>query len=123
MVNPREGKTILRTGFIEVDEVDAHAPLFVGLSHNYYIGQPCQKFFLSDKPCLEEQLDFVLDGRLFFWGMVPHFLVHGFLLWVQVQLVSNHVQTYAWHVKGRPREGVFICLHECNQLVLELLGK
>ena len=77
-VNPWQREAVLRSCFVYVSEVDTESPLAICFFDEYNIGQPLRIFYLSDRSCLEELADLLVDGFLPFWCEVSALLLDWF---------------------------------------------
>ena len=83
-VDSRQRETILWACSVDVSEVDAESPLAVCFFDEYDVGQPFRIFHLSDCPCLEEFVDFLIDRFLPFWREAPSLLLEWLEGWTDV---------------------------------------
>ena len=83
-VDSRQRETILWACSVDVSEVDAESPLVVCFFDEYDVGQPFRIFHLSDCPCLEEFVDFLIDRFLPFWCEAPSLLLDWLEGWTDV---------------------------------------
>ena len=76
-VDPWQREAVLRACFVYVSEVDTEPPLAICFFDEYNIGQPLRIFYLSDRSCLEELADLLVDGFLPFWCETPALCLIG----------------------------------------------
>ena len=63
-VDPWQREAVLRARFVYVSEIDAKSPFAICFFDEYNIGQHLRIFYLSDRSCLEELVDLLVDGFL-----------------------------------------------------------
>ena len=88
-VDPRQRETVLWARSIDVSEVDTESPLTVFFFDKYDVGQPLRIFHLSDYSCLEEFVDFLVDGFLYFWHEAPPLLFDWLKGWADIQPMND----------------------------------
>ena len=77
-IDPWQREAVLQACFVYVSEVDAESPLAICFFDEYNIGQPLRIFYLSDRSCLEELNDLLVDGFLPFWCEASALLLDRF---------------------------------------------
>ena len=63
-VDPWQRETVLWACFVYISEVNTESPLAVCFCDEYDISQPFRIFHLSDRSCLEELADLLVNGLL-----------------------------------------------------------
>ena len=83
-VDPWQRETVFWAYSVDVSEVDAESPFAVRFFDKYDVGQPFRVLHLSDRPCLEELADLLIDRFLPFLSETPTFLLDWFEGWIDV---------------------------------------
>ena len=83
-VDPWQRETIFWACSVDVSEVDAESPFSIRFFDEYDVSQPFRVLHLSDRPCLEELADLLIDCFLSFWSETPSFLLDWFEGWSDV---------------------------------------
>ena len=107
-VDPRQREAVLRASFVYVSEVDIELPLAICFFDEYNIGQPLGIFYLSDRSCLEELVDLLVDGFLPSWYEAPALLLDRFEGWAGIQPMGDYCRVDSFHVCLLPCENVFV---------------
>ena len=107
-VDLRLGKTIFRTGSIDIGEVNAEPPFVVFFFDKDYTGQPVRVFYFSYGFVLEEFVNFFIDRLLPLWGETPSFLFDGFEGGADVQLMRDYCGVNSSHILLVPGEYFYI---------------
>ena len=63
-VDPSQREAVLRACFVYAGEVDTESPLAIFFLDEHNVSQPLWIFDLSDRSCLEELADLLVDGFL-----------------------------------------------------------
>ena len=119
-VDPWKREAVLRACFIYVSEVDTESPLAVCFFDEYNISQPLRIFHLSDRSCLEELVDLLVDDFLPFWCEAPALLLDRFEGWVGVQLMSDYCRVNSSHVCLLPCENISILFQKLSEEAFEV---
>ena len=61
-VDPWQREVVLRACFVYVGEVDTESPLAIFFLDEHNVSQPLRIFHLSDRFCLKELVDLLVDG-------------------------------------------------------------
>ena len=77
-VDPRKREAIFRACSINVSKVDVESPFVVRFFDEYDVGQPLRVLHFSDRTCLEELSDLLINRFLSLWSQTPSFLLDGF---------------------------------------------
>ena len=83
-VNPGEREAIFRACSVNVSEIDAESPFVVFFFDEYDVGQPFRVLHFSDRTCLEELADLLINHFLSFWSKTSSFLLDWFEGWTDV---------------------------------------
>ena len=116
MVNPGQGKTILRASTIQICEVDAHSPLLVCFLGHDNIGQPFKIINFSDKIGSKQFVHFIHDNFVSFRGKSSSPLLDGLLLRAYIEVVLDNVCWDTRHVFMALRKHVEVILKEADNL-------
>ena len=65
-VDPLQREAVLWACFVYVGEVDTESPLAICFLDEHNVSQPLRIFHLSDRSCLEELVELLVDGFLAF---------------------------------------------------------
>ena len=76
-VDPWQREAVLWARFVYVSEVDTKLPLSICFFDEHDVSQPLRIFHLSDRSCLEEFADLLVNGFLPFWRKAPSLLLTG----------------------------------------------
>ena len=107
-VDPWQREAVLRACFVNVGEVDIESPLAIFFFDEHNVSQPLGIFHLSDRSCLEELTDLLVDGFLPFWCEASALLLDRFEGWAGVQPMSDYCRVDSSHVGLLPCENVSI---------------
>ena len=110
LVNPGQGKTILRASTIQICEVDAHSPLPVCFLDHDDIGQPLGIIDFSDKIGSKQFLYFVHDSFVSFRSKSSSHLLDELLLKVYIEAVLDNVYRDTRHVFMAPCKHIKVIL-------------
>ena len=83
-VDTRWRETIFRACSVDVSEIDAESPFAVRFFDEDDVGQLFRVFHFSDRTCLEELADLLINRFLSFWGETYSFLLDWFEGWTDV---------------------------------------
>ena len=97
-VDPGQREVVLRASFVYVSEVDTESPLAICFFDEHDISQPLGIFHLSDRSCLEELADLLVDGFLPFWCEAPALLLDRFEGWAGIQPMGDYCRVDSSHV-------------------------
>ena len=114
-VDPWQREAVLRACFVYVSEVDTESPLAICFFDEYNISQPLRIFYLSDRSCLEELADLLVDGFLPFWCEALALLLDRFEGWVGVQSMSDYCRVDSSHVCLLPCENISILSQKLSE--------
>ena len=106
-VDPWQRESVLRARFVYVGEVDTESPLAIFFLDEHNVSQPLRIFYLSDRSCLEELADLLVDGFLPFWCEAPSLLLNRFEGWDGVQPMSDYCRVDSSHVCLLPCENIY----------------
>ena len=107
-VNPRLGKTVFRTGSVNIGKVNTESPFVVCLFDKDYISEPVRVFYFSDSFGLKEFFNLFVNRLLSFWGETPSFLFDGFEEEANVQLMCDYCEVNSSRILLLPSEYVYI---------------
>ena len=107
-VDPWQREAVFRACFVYVGEVDTKSPLAICFLDEHNVSQPPRIFHLSDRSCLEELADLLVDGFLPFWCEAPALLLDRFEGWAGVQPMSDYCRVNSSHVCLLPCENVSV---------------
>ena len=100
-VDPRQRETILWARSVDVSEVDTESPLTVCFFDKYDVGQPLRILHLTDRSCLEEFSDLLIDRFLSFWREAPSILFDCLKGWADVQPMSDYCRVNSSHFHAK----------------------
>ena len=67
------GRGKLSFGLADVSEIDTESPFAIRFFDEYDVGQSFRVFHFSDRTCLEELVDLLINRFLSFWGETSSF--------------------------------------------------
>ena len=77
-VDLRYRETIFRACSVDVSEINVESPFALLFFDKYNVGQPFKVFHFSDRTCLEELADLLINRLLSLWGETSSFLLNWF---------------------------------------------
>ena len=107
-VDPWQREAVLRACFVSVGEVDTESPLAICFLDEHNINQPLRIFHFSDRSCLEELGDLLVDAFLSFWCEAPALFPDRFEGWAGVQPMSDYCRVDSSHVCLLPCKNISI---------------
>ena len=119
-VDPGQREAILRASSVYVSEVDSESPLAIFFFDEHNISQPLGIFHLSDRSCLEELADLLVDGFLPFWCEAPALLFDRFEGWAGIQPMSYYYRVDSSHVCLLPCENISILSQKLSEEAFEV---
>jgi hypothetical protein len=106
MIYSWEGKRVFGTCLIETCIVDAHPKLPTGLRDDNRVGQPPRVVDLPYEASIEQLFDFFMDEVLPLNGLLLGLLLDRPGVWVDLQMVLNHLPRDLGHLRWLPGKHV-----------------
>ena len=119
-VDPRQREAVLWARFFYVSEVDTESPFAIFFFYKHDVSQPLRILHLSDRSCLEEFADLLVDSFLPFWCEAPSLLLDRFEGRAGVQPMSDYCRVNSSHVRLLPCEDASILSQKLSEEAFEV---
>ena len=119
-VDPWQREAVLWARFVYVSEVDTESPLAICFFDEHDVSQPLGILHFSDRSCLEEFADLLVDGFLPFWCEAPSLLLDRFEGRAGVQPMSDYCRINSSHVRLLPCEDVSVLSQKLSEEAFEV---
>ena len=119
-VDPRQREAVIWPRFVYVSEVDTESPFSICFSDEHDVSQPLKILHLSDRSCLEEFTDLLVDSFLPFWCEAPSLLLDRFEGRAGVQPMSDYCRVNSSHVRLLPCKDVSVRSQKLSEEAFEV---